>query len=1247
MEHFQTSGPEIIDPNPGNHDLLTVAPESQITEDPRLETEAILQELSVINLERHLHGLDALTEESIDESNPHHQEFLDSRLSLRSSQDKFIEEWQKESYLSDLPRQLRGDRSGSWEMVSGDFSPMSLMLLANFHDKSMNYSSPEPISIESLTKASRSVEGLFLVLDEVLAEQGRIRLNGIEELVKLKGVSETVKLVEKEAEISPVTVLNYSKKIVGAIGQENSQEIIGRTVDAVIADESSRINAYDLIAEESLSQMLNPEQIEGLVLKTTKESSAYTDLIWNHDPNVPNKTYMATLIESGKVTEAQVVDGIMSIVENDSFISERLWVSLEDYESLIHDSGKILEIQNIVADGVVDGRISFTGFSSINFFSSEEKNEITKQYIEKYPGRLSYNIPEISKLITPNELHEIFITHANELSYSDLLRCVELLPENTVSTEEKKTALRNSAQEHSDRIFVDIDVLIAILSDEAKDIINESLLNFSSSTASDAVASLKHWLPIMELNEQGQKDLVKSLILESNSMEFMREELFYDKKSFEVIASLLSKDELSELTQSTLETTSSIGILDVDRMIEFFGEDQVRSWAIMCFEKNPSTTLSILENSDIFTSEQTQNFILSLAESNPRALIKYFVKSTELIEKYLSKDERMGLLEKIIVMDPFDAAQNARRLFSEGAIDKSQMDKIYQYILEVNPIALLSHLETGYFSSEEEKPSMTAEEIMNAAKSSELTKFAPEWFNLFFDKVNRGSESNRSIWKSKAEVAFKNIASIRQKVTGDGFSAEKISTKSSDQLATLSKLAFLADNGSSEALGIAMAAESVEVIDNAVYQTIESLLRINIEGEGREQIRRSLDPFATYLSAFSGSPEHLSILSSIVSTSSEESYRDFRLGSEFDLPDLIANGLMPTNITADQHRQWREDVSIVRSEKLVMESEDVSKAIRAIIADNLSQMNFSPDLISAEPTKIDSDIARLGQDLARLRIEMKESLQSSPEKTQELTIALATVADELEKRQLLQLLRKVGDLKPEEIQSRSVIDEKGAKTQSVDNLLDRIKKLMSKRELDQKTQLSVTNIGQIIDSYTSLNEGVKNLSVEDTIDLQTTLEIGANPVGTCQNYATGVYRECLLGYTDPNTKIIVVREEGRIIARSIFRLLEDTKGDPALHVETIYSQSPSPIITDLILSFADQKAADMGGIPLFVSKVSQDAEGIEQQAKSTSGFKLTPTPDRLVARKTRAPLVYVDSSGGPRKGSYDLAGLQRVFPVSQ
>ena len=193
-----------------------------------------------------------------------------------------------------------------------------------------------------------------------------------------------------------------------------------------------------------------------------------------------------------------------------------------------------------------------------------------------------------------------------------------------------------------------------------------------------------------------------------------------------------------------------------------------------------------------------------------------------------------------------------------------------------------------------------------------------------------------------------------------------------------------------------MAAESVEVIDNAVYQTIESLLHINIEGEGREQIRRSLDPFATYLSAFSGSPEHLSILSSIVSTSSEESYRDFRLGSEFDLPDLIANGLMPTNITAEQHRQWREDISIVRSEQLVMESEDVSKAIRAIIADNLSQMNFSPDLISAEPTKIDSDIARLGQDLARLRIEMKESLQSSPEKTQELTIALATVADELE-----------------------------------------------------------------------------------------------------------------------------------------------------------------------------------------------------------------------------------------------------------
>ena len=73
MEHIQTSGPEIIDSNPGNHDLLTIAPESQITEESRLETNPRLQELSAINLERYLNGLDALTEESIDESSPRHQ----------------------------------------------------------------------------------------------------------------------------------------------------------------------------------------------------------------------------------------------------------------------------------------------------------------------------------------------------------------------------------------------------------------------------------------------------------------------------------------------------------------------------------------------------------------------------------------------------------------------------------------------------------------------------------------------------------------------------------------------------------------------------------------------------------------------------------------------------------------------------------------------------------------------------------------------------------------------------------------------------------------------------------------------------------------------------------------------------------------------------------------------------------------------------------------------------------------------
>ena len=211
-----------------------------------------------------------------------------------------------------------------------------------------------------------------------------------------------------------------------------------------------------------------------------------------------------------------------------------------------------------------------------------------------------------------------------------------------------------------------------------------------------------------------------------------------------------------------------------------------------------------------------------------------------------------------------------------------------------------------------------------------------------------------------------------------------------------------------------------------------------------------------------------------------------------------------------------------------------------------------------------------------------------------------------------------------------------------EKLIKRANDLLTKRKSPEKALLALENIQQVIDDYSEENDEIKDLVAEETIDLETTLEIGVKPVGTCQHYVTGELNESLIGYTDPNTKIITVSSGDVIIARTIFRLLENDQGDPAFHIETIYSSTANPIISDLIYSLGIEKAKRMGGIPVYVSTKSQNAEGNNQEPEASADIILNRTNDRLRSRSIRAESVYVDSISGPAYGNYTMSNLLRL-----
>ena len=127
--------------------------------------------------------------------------------------------------------------------------------------------------------------------------------------------------------------------------------------------------------------------------------------------------------------------------------------------------------------------------------------------------------------------------------------------------------------------------------------------------------------------------------------------------------------------------------------------------------------------------------------------------------------------------------------------------------------------------------------------------------------------------------------------------------------------------------------------------------------------------------------------------------------------------------------------------------------------------------------------------------------------------------------------------------------------------------------------------------------------------------------------------EALTGYTDPNTKILLMtNERGNPIARSIFRILTDEQGNPVLHAETIYTSDASDGVARAIYRHAVEKGKAMG-MPVYISTVSQNADGHVAGIREVEGVTFSPTQATLASHGSRAPVVYVDSSSGKAENS--------------
>ncbi len=149
----------------------------------------------------------------------------------------------------------------------------------------------------------------------------------------------------------------------------------------------------------------------------------------------------------------------------------------------------------------------------------------------------------------------------------------------------------------------------------------------------------------------------------------------------------------------------------------------------------------------------------------------------------------------------------------------------------------------------------------------------------------------------------------------------------------------------------------------------------------------------------------------------------------------------------------------------------------------------------------------------------------------------------------------------------------------------------------------------------------QELIVQDTDEWEDLLLLGTEVSHSCQSLGYDPkYNKCLLSYVldGKNRAIVVKNKQGKIVARSVLRILWDPqKKEPVLFMEKLYTSQNNPALDQMVWEGCQQKARAMD-LPLVVAG-SKDFPGRE---------KSPIYPGVLESLGGPVPFEYVDAVGG-------------------
>ncbi len=754
------------------------------------------------------------------------------------------------------------------------------------------------------------------------------------------------------------------------------------------------------------------------------------------------------------------------------------------------------------------------------------------------------------------------------------------------------------------------------------------------------------WIPLLYEDVAVQKKVLQDLILRTNNVSFIRTyaaRAASNSDSDEVI-NLLSDSDLKDLFMQNLDLdeggldTAVVGTIESLRLL---------------FTREELSTIvmpRLLHNSPLFVVKYYHEMRFSLSPGE-LAILRQAADSGEIFEsvEYLSDILGQEEIQQVVLKHigrgvKLPTSYDLDRL-SKG-LGAEFMPKLIQELILVNPVHCVSlYGKSKHFFAPN---GVTYDDLIEIARGARYSSLIPNVVEKGFVGID-SPDSLQKLSKLYSRIYAIELVGIASVLAAENESSTSVKSDVNgvNAVQAVAKIATLHPNIFTKYQDLLTS----EKYKAGLAQALPDIFEIDPSELPEESIAvqdyESVLALIEYNAKHGKKPEYTSLLRAVALASLSGSSVDIKFGLPDGFEELKDSMLLPANMNREAYTLWQEGADVESEELVADTANELARSIRRTLESEIGHVNdyfvtnfgLEFDGYAESLSDISSHLQELGQAISLASSEYKTAKQLGSDEAALLNdkrLKLVFLRDALKTKELI---LRVYNLTDSEISQGYVLTE-GKKSDSIDNVLKDITGRMSSQP---DAARALENLRSQFYKFKTQVYIKQQLHTYITGKPEDIILVGARPVESCQHYLDGGYNEALLAYmVDPNTQVIYVEDTQHTpIARSIIRLLSDSSGNPALHVERVYSSFASVAVRKQVYEAA-YRVSEAMGVPLYISTATQRAE-TGSEVEEIVGFDFSPSSATLQSNNSRGPFVYVDSAGGiTTRGRYLLKDLQLV-----